>query len=88
METKRWKLIGAVLVVFGTLFTLQGLGLVGGSAMTGVTLWVVLGPIIAVAGAVLLVIDKRRSPPAEREPHRESDAGEEGPSSEHSAHRS
>lgn len=76
METKRWKLIGAVLVVFGTLFTLQGLGFVGDSAMTGVTLWVFLGPIIAVAGAVIIVVDKRRSPPADRSARHEPESGE------------
>jgi len=33
--------LGALLVVMGAVFTLQGLGYLAGSAMTGVTLWAV-----------------------------------------------
>lgn len=62
MGTKLWIIVGIVLVAFGALFTLQGLGYVGGSAMSGVTLWAVLGPIIAVVGVVLIAIGARRSP--------------------------
>lgn len=51
---------GAVLIVLGVLFTLQGLGYVGGSAMSGQTTWAVLGPIIALVGVVLLVLGARR----------------------------
>ena len=46
---------GALLVTVGALWTLQGLGYVGGSPMTGVTLWAVVGPMVALAGAVLVV---------------------------------
>jgi hypothetical protein len=52
--------LGVLLVLMGVVFTLQGLGYVGGSAMTGVTLWAVLGPIIAVVGVILLVVSLRR----------------------------
>lgn len=51
---------GAVLIVFGLVFTFQGLGYLGGSAMTGKTLWAVLGPIIALAGLALVVVGRRR----------------------------
>src|SRR5665648_814371 len=37
--------LGALMVLVGLLWTLQGLGKVGGSPMTGVTLWSVIGPI-------------------------------------------
>ena len=47
--------VGVVLVLMGCVFTLQGLGYLAGSAMTGVTLWAVLGPVIAVVGIVLIV---------------------------------
>ncbi|WP_028051014.1 hypothetical protein [Cellulomonas sp. URHD0024] len=47
--------LGLVLVLCGAVFTLQGLGYLAGSAMTGVTLWAVLGPIIVVAGLFVLV---------------------------------
>lgn len=46
---------GAVLVLMGGVFTFQGLGYLAGSAMTGVTLWAVIGPILAVVGVVLIV---------------------------------
>ena len=41
---------GALVTVAGVVFALQGLGYIGGSAMTGMTLWAVLGPLIAAVG--------------------------------------
>jgi hypothetical protein len=35
---------GALLTVAGVIWTLQGLGYIGGSVMTGVSLWAVVGP--------------------------------------------
>ena len=52
--------IGVVVTLLGLLFTLQGLGVVGGSAMTGSTLWAVLGPIIAIVGIAVLVLGLRK----------------------------
>jgi len=52
--------IGVVLVVLGGVWALQGLGFIGGSAMTGSTLWAIIGPIIVVAGIVLVVLGFRR----------------------------
>jgi len=49
------NVLGAILVVLGAIFTMQGLGYLAGSPMTGVTLWAVIGPILAVVGIVLLV---------------------------------
>jgi hypothetical protein len=46
--------LGAMLTLFGVLFTLQGLNVVPGSPMSGVTLWAILGPIVAIVGLVLL----------------------------------
>lgn len=46
--------IGAALVVVGLLFFFQGIGVVGGSVMSGVILWAILGPIIAIVGAGLV----------------------------------
>jgi len=54
--------IGVVVALLGAVFTLQGLGFIGGSAMSGSTLWAILGPIIAVVGIVLVVIGLRRGP--------------------------
>lgn len=47
--------LGAVLVVIGIVWTTQGLGYLGGSPMTGVTLWAVVGPVVALGGLVLMV---------------------------------
>lgn len=52
--------VGVLLVAVGALWTLQGLGYVGGSAMSGVTLWAVVGPIVAVVGVLLAVWGGRR----------------------------
>jgi uncharacterized membrane protein len=47
--------VGLLLTIAGVIFTLQGIGLIKGSSMTGTTLWTVLGPIIAVVGLGLAV---------------------------------
>jgi len=52
--------VGAIVAILGAIFTLQGLGFIGGSAMTGSTLWAILGPIIGVAGIVIAVFGLRR----------------------------
>ena len=52
--------LGAVLVVAGTIFGLQGLGVLGGSAMSGKALWAVLGPLIVVGGVALILRGLRR----------------------------
>lgn len=46
--------LGILLVLFGGLFTLQGVGVVGGSAMTGSTFWAIAGPIILIVGLALI----------------------------------
>jgi hypothetical protein len=46
---------GVLVALFGLLFTLQGVGIIGGSPMTGTVTWSVLGPIIAIVGIVLAV---------------------------------
>lgn len=51
--------VGAVLFVAGIVFMLQGLGDIGGSAMSGKTMWAVLGPVIAVIGLALALLGLR-----------------------------
>jgi uncharacterized membrane protein len=46
---------GIVIALLGILFTLQGIGVVSGSSMSGSTTWAVLGPIIAIVGVLLVV---------------------------------
>lgn len=45
---------GLILVMLGVVWTLQGLGIVGGSVMSGVTLWAVIGPAVALVGLYVL----------------------------------
>ena len=45
--------LGALLVLVGAVWTLQGIGVLGGSVMSGKPLWAVVGPLVAIAGAVL-----------------------------------
>jgi hypothetical protein len=52
----KWVLVvlGILLVLIGAVWTLQGVGVLGGSVMSGVTLWAIIGPIVALVGLVLL----------------------------------
>ncbi len=54
--------VGAVLVLVGILWTLQGLDVVGGSGMSGHAIWAVIGPIVALIG-VFLFVRTLRTPP-------------------------
>jgi len=51
---------GVLIALLGVLFTLQGLGAIGGSVMSGVTFWAVAGPVIALAGLALAATGVRR----------------------------
>jgi len=58
---KTFKLIaGVVLVVLGLVWFLQGIGVMGGSVMSGQTTWAVVGPVVAVVGLVLIASTRRR----------------------------
>ncbi|TQM54624.1 hypothetical protein [Humibacillus xanthopallidus] len=52
--------LGILLVLVGALWTLQGLGVVGGSVMSGVTLWAIIGPVVVLAGLALALSARRR----------------------------
>lgn len=54
--------VGALLVLVGLIWTLQGLDVLGGSVMSGVTLWAIIGPVVAILGAWLVarVVRARR----------------------------
>jgi len=54
--------LGVLLVLVGLLWTGQGLGWIGGSAMSGVTLWAIIGPIVALGGVALIVRGSRMRP--------------------------
>jgi hypothetical protein len=47
--------LGVLLVLTGLIWTLQGLGILQSSSpMTGVTLWAIIGPIVAILGVYLV----------------------------------
>lgn len=54
--------VGLLLMLAGVIFALQGAGVIGGSSMSGVTLWAVVGPVIAIVGLAMAVVGLRRRP--------------------------
>ncbi len=52
--------ISILLILMGGLWALQGVGLVGGSFMTGNSNWLYIGLATAVIGAIGLVTARRR----------------------------
>jgi uncharacterized membrane protein len=51
--------LGALVALTGAVWTLQGLGYIGGSFMSGATLWAVIGPIVLLAGLAIIVLALR-----------------------------
>ena len=45
--------VGVLMIAVGVLWTLQGLGYVGGSSMSGEDQWAVIGPAVAGLGVAL-----------------------------------
>jgi hypothetical protein len=54
------NILGVILVLFGTIWFLQGINVLPGSFMTGQIRWAVYGGIAFVAGVVLLLTARRR----------------------------
>ncbi|GAA2165783.1 hypothetical protein [Pedococcus bigeumensis] len=52
--------IGILLVLVGLLWTLQGLDIVGGSSMSGVAIWAVIGPFVALVGVIVALGARRK----------------------------
>ena len=52
--------LGVVMLLVGGLWTLQGLGYVGGSAMSGSQTWAIIGPIVAGLGVALVIVALQR----------------------------
>ena len=46
--------LGVLLVLVGLIWTLQGLNVLGGSFMSGATVWAIIGPIVAITGGWLV----------------------------------
>ena len=53
-------ILGVLMVLVGALWTGQGLGYIGGSAMTDQSVWAILGPLVAGLGVALVVVAARR----------------------------
>jgi len=53
--------IGGLVALTGAVWTLQGLGYIKGSFMTGATLWAVIGPVVLLAGLAIVVAGLRSS---------------------------
>ena len=48
-------IVGGLLILLGLIWTLQGLGVIQSkSAMTGETIWAIIGPIVAILGVYLV----------------------------------
>ena len=52
--------VAVVLIVAGGVFFFQGIGVIGGSFMSGSALWAALGPLIALTGVALLATSRNR----------------------------
>jgi len=51
--------LSALMMVVGVIWTLQGLGILEGSAMTGLEFWAVIGPALAGLGLALAIVAVR-----------------------------
>jgi hypothetical protein len=54
------NILGAILVLFGTIWFLQGINVLPGSFMTGQIRWAVYGGIAIAVGITLLLAPRRR----------------------------
>ncbi|WP_445259102.1 hypothetical protein [Nocardioides aurantiacus] len=52
--------LSGLMVAVGVLWTLQGLGYLEGSPMTGVRFWSLVGPVLAGFGVALGIVSLRR----------------------------
>jgi len=48
--------VAVVMVVIGAVWTFQGLGVIGGSPMSGVETWAIVGPVVAGLGVALAIV--------------------------------
>ena len=54
------NIVGAILIIFGAIWILQGINILPGSFMTGQIRWAVYGAIAAAAGIGLVLAARRR----------------------------
>jgi hypothetical protein len=61
MKRGLFGVLGALIALAGIIWTLQGVGVLGGSVMSGKTLWAVIGPLVTIAGLAMMVGGMRGS---------------------------
>jgi hypothetical protein len=61
MRTGVVTAFGVLLTVAGVIWALQGFGVIGGSFMSGDSVWAIIGPVVAVVGVILVAIAVRRA---------------------------
>ena len=52
--------VGLIVALFGLIWALQGLGVLGGSPMSNTTTWSIIGPITVLIGIVIAVVSWRK----------------------------
>jgi len=57
--TRVLTIVGALLVVCGTVWLLQGINFLPGSFMTGQSKWAVIGGMVLLLGVALLIVARR-----------------------------
>ncbi|MET0693163.1 MAG: hypothetical protein ABWY56_04490 [Propionibacteriaceae bacterium] len=60
-------IVGVLAILLGLLWVGQGIGVIGGSSMTGDSKWFIIGAILAIVG-VLLILTGRRASTGPRRP--------------------
>ncbi len=53
--------VGVIVTIAGLIWALQGFGVIGGSFMSGDSVWAIIGPVVAAVGLVLTGIGVRRA---------------------------
>jgi len=56
------NIFGALLILLGAVWILQGINVLPGSFMTGQTQWAIYGALALIAGCVLLIVARRQRP--------------------------
>lgn len=51
---------GALLILMGLVWILQGANILGGSVMSGQSQWLYIGIVVAIAGAIIVYLMRRR----------------------------
>lgn len=60
MDARTLTFTGVALVIVGLIWVGQGLGYIGGGFMSDSLVWVAMGVVLAIAGALLIVGARRR----------------------------